>query len=219
MRHPESNNGVSVGLGGTLLAKIPGRSMWLAAPAAVVCVVVILVLTVLAAPMVPVAASWVSATVQNALTPKTTVTETVSDELHDCRDLYPRDLWAEIMWSERPLLDQKRTAMYPDAASEALAQSLDLGDVLACSWTNAGNGRVTTALQALSEDPSSLAQTALTAAGYRCESTGAALSCRLETGSFTVLHSFGGNWWLSTAVSDWDLPRYGERLTAYLWGS
>lgn len=201
------------------MAQIPGRKMWLAAPAAVVCVVVLMALVVLAAPMVPAIGAWIGNTTQNALKAEEPVELVTSSEVHDCRDLYPQELWAEIMWTERPLLSQNRVLLLPDAPSEALAQSLDISWVLSCQWQRDAPGTIQTSLMQVPDGTVAIAQTTLGAAGYSCASTGSAISCRLEKDGVITLQSFGGQWWLSTVVSDWELDRYGERLTAYLWGS
>lgn len=216
---PISAYGLALVLEVIPLAQIPGRKMWLAAPVAVVSVLIVLVLVVLAAPMVPAIGAWIFSTAQNAVSEDDPVELVTSSEIHDCRDLYPQDLWADIMWTDGPLLSQKRVLVLPDAATESLAQSLEVSGVLTCQWQRDVSGSLETSLMQVPEETVSIAQASLTAAGYECGSTGSAISCRLEKGGVVSLQSFGGSWWLSTAVSDWDVERYGERLTAYLWGS
>src|SRR3546814_15333014 len=92
------------------MARVSGRSLWIAWPIGVICAGVIGALVWLAAPGVPGAIDFVGTTLRGATSAPVADGEdaaaTPADPMTDCRGLYPARLWAEPTWTPEVLLSQ-----------------------------------------------------------------------------------------------------------------
>ena len=158
------------------MARIGGRSLWLAWPVGVLCAGVVGALVWLALPAVPGTVNWIgdtlraatSAPVAAAPSPVETAALDPDADL-DCRTLYPDRLWAELTWGSDVLLDQDRTP--PATSITALVDALQPVVRVTCSWRSA-DGQIVTTLSRVAADASTIADAALRGQGFDCETFG-----------------------------------------------
>jgi len=205
------------------MARIGGRSTWLAVPAGLLCVGVVAGLVWLALPMVPVSVTWVGDTLRAATLPPEAPPETatpaevaVAGSL-DCRQLYPDGLWAELSWHGGALLSQ--TAGPPATAVTSLAEALAPTSRVTCTWRLEEGGAIVTTLAAVAVDAAAIADAALRGQGFECTTEGEALRCQRVHGQVVEEHAVRGGLWLSSMESTWHPEEYGARVAAHVWGT
>jgi hypothetical protein len=204
------------------MARIGGRSTWLAVPAGLLCAGVVAALVYLAVPMVPVAITWAGEALRTATAPRPTPTvEATPAQLAaqgsaiDCRTLYPDVLWAELSWKGGALLSQSKAP--PATAVTSLTEALAPTPQVTCSWRlDTGAGIVTT-LAAVADGAADIAGEALRGAGFSCDSDAGALRCQRARGDVIEEHTLRGGLWLSSIESAWHPEHYGARVEAHVW--
>ena len=95
------------------MARIGGRSLWLAWPAGLFCLAAVVGLGVLAAPGVPGAIAFVGDTLRAATGRPATVEAEPATPAGDCRHLYSQPMWSSLVWSPAAVRSQRRTAPLP----------------------------------------------------------------------------------------------------------
>ncbi|BDV29690.1 hypothetical protein [Microbacterium terricola] len=204
------------------MARIGGRNTWLAFPASLLCAAIVAALLWLSLPMMPVAVAWVgdslrSATARAEASPATEATGGVVDAGGglDCRDLYPDDLWVELVWTPQALLAQ--TTAPPATGVAALTDALAPVVERTCTW-NADKGTVTSTLAQVGADAITVADAALRGQGFACTQADGGLECSRTEGDVIEEHTIRAGLWLSSVETSWHPEDYGSRLAAFVWG-
>lgn len=206
------------------MARIGGRSNWIAVPAGMLCAAVVASLVWLALPMFPVAVQWVGDTLRTASAPRPVVAaaptpadRAIAAEPVDCRSLYPDSLWSELTWRGGALLSQ--TAGPPATAVASLAEALQPSARVTCSWRLDGGGAIVTTLAAVSGDAATIADAALRGQGFSCTTSDGVVDCVRVRGTVIEEHTVRGGLWLSSMETGWHPERYGARVEAQVWTS
>jgi hypothetical protein len=209
--------------GRRVMARIGGRSNWIAVPAGMVCAAVVAALVFLALPMFPVTVDWVGDTLRSATAPRpapttapTPADRVTASQAVDCRSIYPDALWAELTWRGGALLTQ--TAGAPATAVTALVDALTPSPRLTCTWRFHGQGAIVTTLAAVADGAASIADAALRGQGFTCETADGALHCTRVQGGVVEEHTMRGGLWLSSMETAWHPEEYGARVEAQVWG-
>lgn len=207
------------------MARVPGRSAWLAWPVGVVCAAAVVALLWLSAPILPAVATWSTDMFRAAVAPpeeapveapRASVLETVaSGEDLDCRRFYPTDLWTELTWNPQAFLQQDRGASATSVVSlgEALAPQVRMS----CRWTLPTGATISTTLAQVAEGAGAVAEATLGAEGFSCATQGAVLACTRERGGVLEEHALSGDLWLSSVETGVVPEEYGSRLVGWVW--
>ncbi|MGX1700998.1 hypothetical protein [Microbacterium sp. NPDC055357] len=205
------------------MARTGGRNLWIAVPSVLACIAVVAGLVWLAAPMVPTAVDWVGDTLranadaqEDAENQRTPVQLIADGDPLDCRDLYPDQLWAELIWHGDVLLSQNtaRPVIAADDLVEALAPTVAVN----CAWALGRNESITSTVSVISPDAIGIAQAALSAQGFSCSTAETALECARARGGVREEHIMRDDVWLSIVGTGWRPEDYANRLAAYIWG-
>lgn len=194
------------------MARVGGRSLWLAWPIGVICAAIVAVLVWLAAPGVPAAIDFVGATLRaSTSTAAADEAEDAAQPGTDCRDVYPDALWAELVWTPDVLLSQSAA---PPATAPALVAALAPHVRLSCSW-RAGEGRsASTTIADVPPDAPVLAQTALTAEGFTCAAEGEGVHCERTEAGIVEIHDLRGGVWISSVLTGWMPKDYAAQVAS-----
>lgn len=202
------------------MARVGGRSSWIAVPAGLLCAAVVAALVWLSLPMMPTAVAWAGDTLRAATqypfaapAPSATPATPAADAT-DCRDFYPNDLWMQLTWRGDALLDQDGGP--PPTAAASVVEALAPAVRLSCVWTFDGGG-ITTALASVPEDAAATAEPAFTAQGFACTTAGALLTCTRTDAGVREEHMIGGGLWLANVSTGWRPKDLGARLAADIW--
>jgi hypothetical protein len=197
------------------MARVSGRSLWIAWPAGVICAAVVGALLWLAAPGVPGAIDFIGNTLRTATSAPVADGEAedvpVADPATDCRGLYPDRLWAELTWTPEALLSQSTA---PPASASSLFTALSPEVRLTCSWRADGGRSVSTTVATVAADAASVVQAALTAEGFTCAVDGAAVHCERTQGSVAEVHDLRGDVWVSSVLTDWLPEDYAAQVAS-----
>lgn len=202
------------------MARIGGRNVWLAVPAGIICAGIVGTLLVLAAPLVPAAAQWVGDSAYNAthmVRPTAepgTAARFATDLGGDCRSLYPDSLWSELTWTPRVLLSQ--TYDPPATTETGLVAALAPTVRLTCTWRAQGDVSISTTVAEVRQGAAAVAQAALTADGFACE-TDAGLECTRTQGDVVEEHVVRDGLWISTVQTGWHPKDYSTRIVSRVW--
>jgi len=203
------------------MARIGGRSLWLAWPVGLVCAGVVGALVYLAVPAVPGTVRFLGDTLRAATSapqaaPVQSVAEAALDgsSAVDCRELYPSELWGELAWTPDVLLSQTRAA--PATAVTTLVEALQPFVRVTCSWRGTA-GSIASTLAVVSADASVVADAALRAEGFSCEAYGSGISCRRSSGGVVEEHVVRDGLWLASILTSWHPEAYGARLASFVW--
>jgi len=204
------------------MARIGGRSLWLAWPVGVLCAGVVGALVWVALPAVPGTVNWIGDTLRAATSapvaaaPSPVETAALDPEADlDCRTLYPDRLWAELVWGSDVLLDQDRTP--PATWITALVDALQPVVRVTCSWRSA-DGQIVTTLSRVAADASTIAEAALLGQGFDCETFGTGVACRRQHGDIVEEQAVRDGLWLASIETSWLPEDYGTQLAARVWG-
>lgn len=205
------------------MARIDGRSLWLAVPVGVLCAAVVLALLWLAIPMVPVSVAWVGDTLRTsseqseAAADEPTPAELVeSGTTVDCRDLYPDALWAEMIWHGDVLLGQGSAR--PGIAMPDIADALGATMRVTCTWRFGDGTSLVSGLASVTADAAPAAEAAFAAAGFACSQGEGGTVCDRTTAGVTEEHVLRDGLWLSTVQNGWAPAGYGSNLAGHVWG-
>jgi len=201
------------------MARTGGRNLWIAVPVVLLCIAVVAALVWLAAPMVPVAVAWAGDTLRSSAQAQAEaeaepapIEKVTAGESLDCRDLYPDDLWAELIWHGKVLLSQ--AANPPAPAAEGLVEALAPTVVLSCSWDLGGGDVLASTISTTAGDAAGIAQATLTGKGFTCTNADTALVCQNPAGE---AHVFRENVWLVSTANGWQPDDYADRLAQNVW--
>lgn len=204
------------------MARIGGRSTWIAVPAGILCVAVVGALGWLALPMVPVAGAWVGDALEAAAsTPAAAPVEPpvyttpTGAEARDCRDLYPGPLWIELTWRADVLLAQSTAP--PVTSVTTLVDALAPVVRLTCVWSADRSGTIATTLAAVAPDAAPVVEAGLRGQGFACVTADGVLRCSRTQGIVIEEHVLRDGLWLSSVETGWHPEDYGDRLAAQVW--
>lgn len=205
------------------MARIGGRNTWLAVPATLFCIAVVVGLVWFALPMIPAAVAWVGDTLRAATAQAERVDAAVpspaelliADAPMDCRDLYPNDLWAELVWAPDSLLAQPsdRPAVGVEPLVDALAPSVRV----TCVWGSDDGTAISTSLARVADDAATVAGAALRGEGFSCRQERGMLRCARAQGAVHEEHAVRDGVWLATVSDGWMPEGYDDRLIASIW--
>lgn len=195
------------------MARVGGRSLWLAWPIGMVCAAVVAALVWLAAPGVPGAIDFIGSTLRGASSAAAAEEEPQRDAGRgtDCRDVYPDALWAELVWTPDVLLSQNTAR---PAATPSLVTALAPQVRLSCTW-RAGDGRsASTTIADVASDAAVVAQTVLTSEGFTCAGQDDGVHCERTGADITEIHDLRNGVWVSTVLTGWVLPGYAAQVAS-----
>ncbi|MFG6503215.1 hypothetical protein [Microbacterium sp. P05] len=196
------------------MARVGGRSAWIAWPVAVICAAVVGALVWLAVPGIPSAVSFVGDTLRAATTSLPAVDDADAASTApatDCRDLYPDELWSQLVWTPKVLLSQN--AALP-ATTTSLAQTLAPTVVFTCTWRTEDGRSISTTYAQVADGSAAAAQAALTSEGFACGLDGARVHCERGAGAVTEIHDLLGTAWLSSVMTDWMPEGYAAQTAS-----
>jgi len=204
------------------MARIGGRSLWLAWPVGVLCAGIVGAIVWVALPAVPGTVNWIGDTLRAATSapvaapPSPVETAALDPDADlDCRTLYPDRLWAELAWGSDVLLDQDRTP--PATWITALVDALQPAVRVTCSWRST-DGQIVTTLSKVAADASTIAEAALRGQGFDCETFGTGVACRRQQGDIVEEQAVRDGLWLASVETSWLPEDYGTQLAARVWG-
>lgn len=195
------------------MAKVGGRSAWIAWPAMIGCIGVIGVLLVLAVPGVPGAIDFVGTTLRGATSAPAAdgAGGPAEEAATDCRDLYPDRLWAELTWTPQALLSQNASA---PATAANLVTALAPDVRFTCVW-NAEDGRnIVTTVASVGDAASAVAQAALSADGFSCGVEDELAHCERTRDGITEIHDLRGGTWVASILTGWVPEDYSTQVAS-----
>lgn len=201
------------------MARIAGRSNWVAWPIGVICAGVVVTLAWLSTPMVPGAVQWAG----DALRGPTSrpIAGPISPERNDntdtaaCRALYTRQLWSEL--TARQGGDPVQDASLPSVSAVSVVAALAPTVRTTCTWAGASTGSIVTTVADVSRDAVAIAQAALWSQGYACEPAGDGVTCRKRDGEVVEHITVRDGVWLSSRLEAWHPTRYTDRVSTQVW--
>lgn len=183
------------------MARVGGRSAWIAWPVGVLCAAVVAALLVLAAPGLPGAATFVGDTLRaGSTTPPWTDAPRVPGPATTCRDLYTQPMWSELVWSPEALLTQRYTG--PLSTPEAVAAAAPT-PVITCHWRGEGGRWLESSVAAVSADGAAAVAATLTGQGFACATDADTVHCERTADGVTEVHDLRGDRWVSSTFSGW----------------
>ncbi len=199
------------------MARIGGRSLWLAWPVGLFCVAAVGALGVLAAPGVPVAVAFIGDTLRAASGASAPSAEEPPTPAAECRDLYSQPMWSSLVWSPDALLSQRRTA--PSSTPEAVAAAAP-STVVTCHWRGPDGHFLETTVSTVSEEGAAAVAATLVAQGFACETspdgTGTSVThCARTTGDVAEVHDLRGDRWVSSTLSGWMPDDYAAVVASH----
>jgi hypothetical protein len=204
------------------MARIGGRSTWLAVPAGMLCAGVVGALVWLALPMVPASITWVGDTLRTATAPQPTLTaaptpaqDAAAGAAVDCRSIYSDDLWNELLWRPGSLLGQSLAAPATDA--RAFADAVPAQVAVTCVWQFDG-GSIVTTLARVDPDARAIAEPSLGSDGFTCTSSDAALECTRTRDGVVEEHTLRDGLWLVSVETGWHPDDFGARVEREVFG-
>ncbi|MDQ1082906.1 MULTISPECIES: hypothetical protein [Microbacterium] len=199
------------------MARIGGRSLWLAWPVGLFCLAAVLGLGVLAAPGIPGAIGFVGDTLRSVTSPSATVDAEPATPATECRRLYSQPMWSSLVWSPDALLSQRRTAALSTPEAVAAAQPTT---VVTCHWRGVGGRFLETTVSTVSPEGAAAAVAALASQGFACTSAPdasqpAVTHCVRTTGEVDEVHDLRGDRWVSSTLSGWMPDGYAEDAASH----
>ena len=204
------------------MARIGGRSLWLAWPVGVLCAGIVGALVWVALPAVPGTVNWIGDTLRAATSAPVAAAPSPVENAAldpatslDCRTLYPDRLWAELVWGSDVLLAQNLTP--PTTGITGLVDALQPVVRVTCSWRSA-DGQIVTTLSQVEADASAIADAALSGQGFDCETFGTGVACRRQQGDVVEEQAVRNGLWLASVETSWLPEDYGTQLAVRVWG-
>ncbi|MEV7826604.1 hypothetical protein [Microbacterium enclense] len=199
------------------MARIGGRSLWLAWPAGLFCLAAVAGLGVLAAPGVPGAIAFVGDTLRAATGRPATVEAEPATPAGDCRHLYSQPMWSSLVWSPEALLSQRRTA--PLSTPEAVAAAAPT-TVVTCHWRGVEGRFLETTVSTVTAEGSAAVAATLAAQGFACETAPDATQtsvthCERTSGEVEEVHDLRGDRWVSSTLSGWSPDGYAAIVASH----
>ena len=204
------------------MARIGGRNSWIAVPAGMLCAAIVGALAWLSLPMVPVTTAWVGDTLRQATAPQagaaaqpTPAQLAAAGESIDCRELYPDDLWTQLLWRQGALLNQSEAP--PATTATAFADAATADVLVTCAWRSDA-GVIVTTLAKVDASVVAIAEPALAGDGFSCASVDGAVDCTRTQGEVLEEHTLRDGLWLVSVETRWQPEEYGRRLGVAVWG-
>lgn len=200
------------------MARVGGRSLWLAWPIGVLCAGVVGVLVWLAAPGIPGAIDFVGSTLRGATSAPAADADSGASgtatpaAARDCRDVYPDRLWAELTWTPDVLLSQNAA---PAPAATSLVAALAPDVRISCTWRVGAERSVSTTIATVALDAAPIALATLTAEGYACSEDGDVLHCERTHDGVVEVHDVRGDVWITSILTRWAPPGYAADVAAH----
>lgn len=197
------------------MARIGGRSLWLAWPVGLLCLAAVAALGILAAPGVPIAVTFVGDTLRAASAHPAAVAADPAEPASDCRHLYSQPLWSSLVWSPDALLSQRRTpaSSTPEAVAAASATV-----VVTCHWRGAGGRFVETTVSTVTPEGGAAVKTTLVAQGFTCDDVAETTHCERRTDDLVEVHDLRGDRWVSSTLSGWMPDDYAAIVASHAFG-
>lgn len=203
------------------MARVGGRNAAFAWVVGVVCVAVLGVLAVLAAPILPASVEWLGNALDRPGATSAPAADGDTDAPTDdpgvpteCRQLYDDALWASLRRTPDAIMTPSRDQ--PETTAAALVSALQPQVTLTCLWYS-GLGTVSTTLATVPSDAGSIAAAALPANGFTCTTVGERARCTRTDGDLTETVEAGAGRWLSTSERSWHPEGYVARTGARVW--
>lgn len=198
------------------MARVAGRSAWIAWPVGLLCVAVVVVLGVLAAPGLPGAVTFVGDTLrQGSTTRPWTDAPRVPGPATTCRDLYTQPMWSAMVWSPEALLTQRHTA--PLSTPEAVAAAGPT-PVITCHWRGEAGRWLETSVAIVSPEGAAAVSATLTAQGFACAAAEGTERCERTAGDVTEVHELRGDRWVSSTFAGWMPDGYDAVVASRAFG-
>jgi len=194
------------------MARIGGRSLWLAWPAGLLCAAAVVALAVIAAPGVPLAVGFVGDTLR-AATGRHVVADTPPPTpAADCRHLYSQPLWSLLVWSPQALLSQRHTA--PASTPEAVAAAGPTV-VVTCHWRGEAGRFIETTVSTVTPEGAAAVTTTLAAQGFACSVVADTTHCERAAGELLEVHDLRADRWVSSTLSGWMPDDYAAIVASH----
>lgn len=194
------------------MARIGGRSLWLAWPAGIFCAAAVAALGVLAAPGIPTAVSFVGDTLRASTDTPAAAPGTPAEPAADCRHLYSQPLWSSMVWSPEALLWQRRTI--PLSTPEAVAAAAPTV-VVTCHWRGVNGRFVETTVSTVAPEGAAAARTTLASQGFACADDGDIVHCERTSGDVLEVHDLRGDRWVSSTLTGWMPDDYAAIVASH----
>jgi hypothetical protein len=194
------------------MARIGGRSLWLAWPAGLLCAAAVAAMAVIAAPGVPLAVGFVGDTLR-AATGRHDVAETTPPApASDCRHLYSQPLWSSLVWSPQALLSQRHTA--PASTPEAVAAASP-AVVVTCHWRGEAGRSIETTVSTVTPAGAAAVTATLAAQGFACSAVDDTTHCERATGDLVEVNDLRADRWVSSTLSGWMPDGYAAIVASH----
>lgn len=198
------------------MARVGGRSAWIAWPAGALCAAVVATLFVLAAPGLPGAVTFVGDTLRTgSTTPPYADAPRVPGPAGTCRDLYTQPMWSALVWSPEALLTQRHTTAL--STPEAVAAAAPT-PVITCHWRGEGGRWLETSVATVAPEGAAAVQSTLTAQSFTCTPVESTVHCERRTDGVTEIHDLRGDRWVSSTFSGWMPDGYAEIVASRAFG-
>lgn len=194
------------------MARIGGRSLWLAWPAGLFCVAAVAAMVVLAVPGVPGAVAFVGDTLRAASAPVPADQGPPPTPAADCRHLYSQPLWSSLVWSPEALLSQRRTppASTPEAAAAAAPTV-----VVTCHWRGEAGRSLETTVSTVAPEAVAEVTSTLASQGFACTTAADVQHCERSTADITEVHDLRGDRWVSSTLVGWMPADYAAVVASH----
>lgn len=201
------------------MARVGGRSAWIAWPAGLFCVAVVAGLLYLAAPGIPRTVSFIGDALRAGTSaPVAAGASAERDDdapAHDCRSLYTQPMWATMVWSPGALLSQVRTAAVSTPEAVAVAQPTV---VTTCHWRGAADSSISTTVSAIAPEAIPAVQATLSGQGFACRVDATTTHCERRTGDVREVSDLRGDRWVSSTLSGWEPEGYTDVVASRAFG-
>lgn len=198
------------------MARIGGRSAWIAWPAGLLCAGIVAALCVLAAPGVPAAVTFVGDTLRaGSTTPPYTDAPRTPGPAETCRDLYTQPLWSSLVWSPEALLSQRRSGAL--STPEAVAAATPT-PVVTCHWRGEAGRWLETTVSTVSPEGATAVQATLSGQGFACSAADATVHCERASAGVSEVHDLRGDRWVSSTFSGWMPDGYAGIVASRAFG-
>ncbi|WOQ69330.1 hypothetical protein RYJ27_11605 [Microbacterium limosum] len=220
------------------MARIGGRSLWLAWPIGLIAFAVVAGLAWLAYPMTPVVVAWAQGAVAGTLGPGPAPTVSVPPESPaageesggageaieveragppgTCEELYPPSNWQQLTSSAGLALQEGATA--PQTAVTDLADALGASVLVSCAWTDA-SGAATVTLSRVAPVAATTVAGVLGGAGFECQQVTDGVACAKPAGEDDRAeeHVVRGDLWLATVRTLPGPPVPQDAIESRIW--
>lgn len=199
------------------MARVAGRSMWIAVPVGVLCIAVVGALAWLALPLMPATLGWVGGAVDGSLAEPAATSDPVAADgtPTTCRGLYDDALWATLSLAPDAILTPDTAP--PVTTATTLATALAPQVRMTCTWHGAGGASISTTVADVGTDAGAIAAASLPGEGFGCSEENGRVHCEKTAGDALETLDLGGGLWLSSTLTAWQPERYSPRVASLVW--